>query len=252
VKRIIRSLGVLVVGGALVMCMAAVKVPASPPTAGPRSSMPALVANHTLSAENCGASRGRQAWHVGSVQCNLNDSGAIVAIHRGGAAVTYTGTPVQQEIDYVDANWYTQGSTNYAYIPNEDCANFVSEALHSRGWAYTKNWHPATSTWTTASIDWVSSTHLRGWILKKYPAITELKGTAAFSQVKVGDVAQFDWRNTGIRDHTAIVTAVFQVNGVWQVYVGEHTDPYEYRNVRDMVTRVHPGATVYFLSLGSS
>jgi hypothetical protein len=80
--------------------------------------------------------------------------------------------------------------------------------------------------------------------------VTELKGVAAFSQVKVGDIAQFDWYNKGIRNHTAIVTKVAQLgDGSWRVWVGEHTDPYEYRNVTQMITETHPGATVYFLSL---
>jgi hypothetical protein len=214
----------------------------NPPVARARP----LVQNHTLTPGNCGPARGRQSWHIGTVQCNLDDSGAIVAVYQGKAAVTYSGTPVQREIHYVDANWYTQGTTNYTYIPNEDCANFVSQALHARGWAYTKAWKPNT-------IDWVSSTHLRAWILSAYPGVTELKGIASFSQVKVGDIAQFDWKNTGIRNHTAIVTAVRRMpDGTYQVWVGEHTDPYEYRNVEQMVTVTHPGATVYFLSLGSS
>lgn len=240
-----RAMAAIGVAAILVLCLSAFAgTPPNPPwrVPGPR----APVQNRTLTAGDCGPSRGRQAWQVGSAQCNLDDSGAIVALYRGKPPVTYSGTPVQREIAYVDANWYTQGTTNYSYIPNEDCANFVSQALHARGWAYTKLWHPNT-------IDWVSSTHLRAWILSHYPDVTELRGIAAFSQVKVGDIAQFDWHNAGIRNHTAIVTAVHRMaDGTYRVWVGEHTDPYEYRSVLQMVTVTHPGATVYFLSLGSS
>jgi hypothetical protein len=172
----------------------------------------------------------------------MDVTGAIVAIHKGAAPVAYSGTPVQREIQYVDANWYTQGAAGYAYVPNEDCANFASQALLARGWPLTQDWHEYT-------LAWVSSTHLRNWMLSTHPRVKELTGVASFSQVKVGDIAQFDWDNTGVRDHTAIVTAVLRVNGVLQVYVGEHTDPYEYRSVREMITTVHPGASVYFLSL---
>jgi hypothetical protein len=206
---------------------------------------PSPVQNHTLSAENCGPARGRDAWHIGAVQCHVMDvTGAIVAIHKGGAPVSYSGTPVQREIQYVDDNWYTQGTNNYRYVPNEDCANFASQALLARGWPVTADWAPYT-------LAWVSSTHLRVWILATHSRIKELAGVESFSRVKVGDIAQFDWYNTGVRDHTAIVTEVTRVNGVLQVYVGEHTDPFEYRNVRDMITNVHPGASVYFLSLPS-
>jgi hypothetical protein len=81
---------------------------------------------------------------MGSIQCNLDGSGAIVALHRGGAPVSYSGTRVQCEIACVDANWFTQGQTNYSCIRNEDCTNFVSEALHARGWGVTSRWSPNT------------------------------------------------------------------------------------------------------------
>ena len=200
--------------------------------------------NHVLGPEGCGPAHGRAAWWNGKVECHVMDGGAIVAIHRGAHLRTYTGTPTQKEIDYVNANWYTLGASGYSYLPNEDCANFVSQALRSRGWKTTPTWHPG-------SVNWVSSTHLRAWVLANHTA-HELKGVASFSQVKVGDIAQFDWKNTGIRDHTAIVTKVTQLaDGTWQVWVGEHTDPYQYRNVRSMITKTHPGASVYFLSLGA-
>jgi hypothetical protein len=225
--------------------------PAPSASASPRASVgadparvPRPTPNHTLTPEGCGAPHGRVTWWIGRVQCHVMDGGAIVAIHRGGPLRKYTGTPTEKEIDYVDANWYTLGAEGYTYLPDEDCANFVSQALKARGWATTAAWHPG-------SVDWISSTHLRAWVLAHHSA-TELKGIASFSQVKVGDIAQFDWKNTGIRNHTAIVTKVAQLSdGSWQVWVGEHTDPYEYRNVRTVVTKTHPGATVYFLSLGT-
>ena len=209
----------------------------------PARNFPQLPQNHTLTQEGCGPARGRAAWSDGPVQCHRMDNGAVVAIHAGSAPISYTGTPTENEIAYVDANWFTQGATGYSYIPDEDCANFVSEALVARGWATTIDWK-------RNSIDWVSSTHLRGWILAHHPSVKELKGVAAFSEVKVGDIAQFDWYNKGIRNHTAIVTKVSQLSdGSWRVWVGEHTDPYEYRNVTEMISETHPGATVYFLSL---
>jgi hypothetical protein len=221
-----------------------IPVPTPTPTHKPQPvRIPHPAQNHTLKPEGCGKPHGRAAWWDGAVQCHVMDGGAIVAIHRGGKQPKYSGTPTDREIEYVDKFWYTLGASGYDYLPNEDCANFVSEALHARGWAWTKAWQPH-------SIDWVSSTHLRAWILAHHSA-TELKGISAFSQVKVGDIAQFDWYNKGIRNHTAIVTKVEQLSdGTWDVWVGEHTDPYEYRNVRSMVTKTHPGATVYFLSLG--
>jgi hypothetical protein len=205
--------------------------------------IPVPTQNHVLTQESCSAANGRPAWWQGNVECHLMDDGLVVAIHAGSAPVTYTGTPTEKEIAYVNNNWYTLGATGYSYIPNEDCANFVSEALYAAGWKTDASWHPN-------SIDWVSSTHFRNYALSTYPNIKELKGVEAFSQVKVGDIAQFDWNNTGIRNHTAVVTKVQKLSdGTWQVWVGEHTDPYQYRNVKDMVTKVHPGATVYFLSL---
>lgn len=213
------------------------------PPAPPATDPPAPVPNHTLTPGKCGKAKGRATWKVGTVQCQRMDSGAIVAIARGKSAVKYSGTPVEREIKYVDANWYTQGATKYRYLPNEDCANFVSQALSARGWKSSPSWKPG-------SKDWISSTHLRKWILRTHPGVKELSGVASFSKVKVGDIAQFDWDNSGNRDHTAIVTSVqLKADGTYKVSVGEHTDPYEYRGVLHVVTVVHPGADVYFLSL---
>jgi Putative amidase domain len=221
----------------------AVAVTDDPPVP-PATDPPAPVANHTLTSGKCGKAKGRATWRVGSVQCHRMDSGgAVVAIARGKSAVKYSGTPVEREIKYVAANWYTQGATKYSYIPNEDCANFVSQALSARGWK-------SSPSWKRGSKDWISSTHLRKWILRTHPGVKELSGVASFSKVKVGDIAQFDWDNSGNRDHTAIVTSVqLMADGTYKVSVGEHTDPYEYRGVLHMITVVHPGAKVYFLSL---
>ena len=43
-------------------------------------------------------------------------------------------------------------------------------------------------------------------------------------QVKVGDIAQFDWDNSGDRDHTAIVTRVDKTASGMQIYYAGHTN----------------------------
>jgi hypothetical protein len=216
--------------------------PAPTPSPNPTRTPGSPAQNHTLSPEGCGKAHGRMSWWVGRTDCDVMAGGAIVAIHPGNGRVKYSGTAVEKEIDYVDANWYNQGATAYRYLPQEDCANFASQALHSRGWKETPAWHPGTA-------DWASSTHLRAWVMAHHGA-KELMGVKSFSQVKVGDIAQFAWHTTNVRNHTAIVTRVAKLaDGKWDVWVGEHTDPWEYRDVRTVLTKTHPGSTVFFLRL---
>jgi Putative amidase domain len=204
--------------------------------------------NHTLKYEaQCGSANGRFSWRgTKGAQCHLMDDGKIVALHVGKKLKKYTGTPVERELAYIKDYWYTTGPTGkYSYIPNENCANFVSQALHARGWKETSNWYNKAGNHSPA---WTSSTAL-GKYLKLKGAVKLSDSKKNRKRISVGDVVQFDWERDGKTNHSAIVTKIIHKDGEIKIFVAESADPYEYRSMNEMIHLVHPGGKAWFWKL---
>ena len=205
--------------------------------------------NHTLTYEaQCGSANGRFAWRGSKgVQCHLMDNGKIVALHVGKKYKKYSGTPVQKQMKYIADYWYTTGPTGkFSYIPNENCANFVSQTLYARGWKMTKNWYNKAGKHSPA---WTSSTAL-GKYLKQKGAVKLTDSKKNRKRVSVGDIMQFDWEHDGKVNHSAVVTRVIKKkNGEVKIFVAESADPYQYRSLNQMITTVHPGGAAWFWKL---
>lgn len=238
---------------ALVAFLAALALVASPIAAHaePPRRLPEhpLKQNHTLKYEKqCGSANGRYSWRgTKGAQCHLMDNGKIVALHVGKKLEKYTGTPVEKQMAYIADYWYTTGPTKkYSYIPNENCANFVSQTLHARGWKMTKNWFNKGGKHSPA---WTSSTALGKYLkLKGAVKLTDSKKNRA--RVSVGDVMQFDWERDGKVNHSAVVTRIIhKKNGDIKIFVAESADPYQYRSLNQMIHTVHPGGLAWFWKL---
>ena len=76
---------------------------------------------------------------------------------------------------------------------------------------------------------WVSSTAFRDY-LEESGRATALSDDQR-DQVKLGDVVQFDWDNSGDRDHTAVVTRIEGSGDDIKIYYAGHTDDTDYRSV---------------------
>jgi len=152
---------------------------------------------------------------------------------------------VQQQLAFVDSNWKTQANPTYLYIPSNDCANFASQSLAARGFDQTYTWHQSDQVATHA---WVSATALESYLLTQ-PGFREISNESR-ADVKLGDLIFFDWNNSGDRDHVGIVSDVQrQPDGSTRIYYAGHTSHTHYRSVDWAITVVHPGASVYFLSV---
>ncbi|MFE6966792.1 amidase domain-containing protein [Agromyces sp. NPDC057679] len=158
---------------------------------------------------------------------------------------------VQAQIDYVLAHWQDTSSSEYGFLSDSNCVNFASQGLLSRGWQMDAEW------WTSKDeegyIDhgkpWVSSTLFRDYLQAHPERATQLTD-AQRDQVKVGDIVQFDWDDSGDRDHTGTVTRVEKTSkGAVKVYFAGHTDPTDFRSVDESITELHPGAAVYYWSI---
>jgi hypothetical protein len=70
------------------------------------------------------------------------------------------------------------------------------------------------------------------------------------ADVQLGDLVQFDWDDSGDRDHTGIVTRIERSDdGDVKVYFAGHTRDSDYRDVDVAITEEHPGASVYYWRL---
>lgn len=164
------------------------------------------------------------------------------------------GTPVsadpavQKQLTYALTHWQNYNTAEYGVLGTTDCVNFVSQTLVERGWEMDDQW------WTSGtgadfefSSPWVSSTAFMRYLAAsgRATALTDDQR----DQVKLGDIAQFDWDNSGDRDHTAIVSRIEGSGDNLQIYYAGHTDNTDYRSVDWAITVNHPGASVYYWSV---
>jgi hypothetical protein len=159
-------------------------------------------------------------------------------------ALTYTSDPaIDAQRDYVLSYWSEYNSAQYPVISGYDCANFASQSLIARGWAMDAGWYLDLNT-GAMSPSWASSTALRDYLASRTDRATALDD-AQRDLVKVGDIAQFDWDDSGDRDHTAIVTRVEHTDAGTKVWVGGHTKDADYWDV-DTALATGGGTVSYF------
>ncbi|MGO4102807.1 amidase domain-containing protein [Leifsonia sp. YAF41] len=155
---------------------------------------------------------------------------------------------VEAQLAYVLKHWKHYNTAEYGVVPDNDCVDFASQSLIVRGWTMDDDW------WTEGTGDdfdfssaWVSSTAFRDY-LEESGRATALSDSER-DQVKLGDIAQFDWDNSGDRDHTAVVTRIEGTGDNIKIYYAGHTDDTDYRSVDWAITTNHPGASVYYWSI---
>jgi hypothetical protein len=158
--------------------------------------------------------------------------------------LTYTSDPgIDAQVAYVLAYWSSYNTAEFPVISGYDCANFASQSLLARGWTMDAGWNLDRGT-GAMSPSWASSTALRDYLRTRTDRATELTD-AQRDQVKVGDIAQFDWDDSGDRDHTAVVTRVERTAAGTKVWVGGHTKDADFWDV-DTALATGGGSATYF------
>jgi len=155
---------------------------------------------------------------------------------------------VERQLAYVLAHWSDYNTAEYGVVGVNDCVNFASQSLIERGWAMDDQWWNGLSgDGYDASSPWVSSTAMMNYMAEsgRATALTDDQR----DQVKIGDIAQFDWDNSGDRDHTGVVTRVEGSGDDISVYFAGHTLDSDFRSVDTAITVDHPGATAYYWSI---
>jgi hypothetical protein len=157
---------------------------------------------------------------------------------------------VTAQMDYALAHWNVENynTADWGVLGINDCVNFASQAMIARGWTMDDVWSsPKNGNAYDASAAWRSSTAFMNYIQStgRATALTDQQR----DQVKVGDIAQFDWDNSGDRDHTGIVTKVERTGDAILISFAGHTLDSDYRSVDTAITVDHPGATAYYWSV---
>jgi hypothetical protein len=157
---------------------------------------------------------------------------------------------VAAQLKYVRGHWQDTSSDQFGYLPENDCVNFASQSLLARGWETDDEWwysddgdpwsHPAA---------WISSTSFMEY-LEEHPERATALTDDQRDQVKVGDIVQFDWDDSGDRDHTGVVTSVTtEPDGSITILFAGHTDATWDRSVDWAITEHHPGGVAYYWSI---
>ncbi|TFD83716.1 CHAP domain-containing protein [Cryobacterium lactosi] len=145
-------------------------------------------------------------------------------------SLTFTYLPdprITAQIDYALAHWQDYNTEVYGSIAGNDCVNFTSQSLIARGWTMDAEWSFSAGQYSAA---WASSTVFAAY-LSAHPERATPLTAAQRSEVKVGDIVQFDWDDSGDKDHTGIVTRVENTASGVQVYYAGHTNNTDYRSV---------------------
>lgn len=174
-------------------------------------------------------------------------TGAGSSAASTGAALT---PAVAAQIAYVEANWQATSNEEFGFLTASDCVNFASQSLLERGWVTDDEWWYAEGGDPYShSSAWISSTAFRDYLAAHPEKATALTDDQR-DQVKVGDIVQFDWDQSGDRDHTGIVTAVTtESDGSISIAYAGHTDPTWDYDVDEAITVKHPGGVAYYWSI---
>ena len=156
---------------------------------------------------------------------------------------------LDKQLAYVMAHWTTRNLDEYGEIADNDCVNFTSQSLIARGWTMDDDWwHSQEGGVNSYATAWISSTAMMDY-LGDHPELVTALTDDQRSKVRVGDIVQFDWDNSGDRDHTGIVTRITGTGSKTKIFFAGHTLDSDFRSVDTAITKDHPGGTAYYWHL---
>jgi hypothetical protein len=158
------------------------------------------------------------------------------------AALTFSYGPdatITAQSDYLLRHW-SDYNPDYMTLGGNDCVNFTSQGLVARGWPMDAEWWYAGG---GSSPAWISSTAFAAYLGAHPERATYLGGDR--SGVKIGDVVQFDWDDSGDRDHTTTVTRVDHTADGVKVYVAGHTKDSDFWDVDEALATGGGSATFW-------
>jgi len=145
------------------------------------------------------------------------------------------------QLDYLLAHWDERNTEQFGSFGGTDCVNFTSQGLLARGWTMDEDWWHLDVLWTHQYAKaWVSSTAFRDYLAEHPERAVE----TTEAEVVVGDIVQFDYDNSGNRDHTATIS---RIDPDGSIMVVQHSDDADYRSVDDQLAlHVEGDGRVYY------
>ncbi len=210
---------------------------ASPPTEAPPA---AETPTATAAPEAPTASTVPSA--SGAAEKNTAETASVAA------KLTFTYVPdprITAQTEYALTHWNDYNTAEFGAIGGNDCVNFTSQSLLARGWTMDAGWS-FDSAGSGYSPAWASSTAFAAYLAEHPERATPLTDEQR-RRVKVGDIVQFDWDDSGDRDHTGIVTRVDKTGPVVRIYYAGHTANTEYQSVDESLA--NGGGTVSYWSV---
>jgi hypothetical protein len=177
-----------------------------------------------------------------------------VTLAAGDAAVAASAltfdydaeTDIDHQMAYLMKYYKNYNTEEYGELPDTDCVNFTSQSLIARGWEMTDEWYQ--NNVTNYSKAWISSTAMMNYFADRPELATALDDDQR-DEVAIGDIVQFDWDNSGDRDHTGVVTRIEGSGDDIKIYFAGHTTDSNFRDVDKAITVDHPGGTAYYWHL---
>jgi len=188
-------------------------------------------------------------YATGPVEITLAEGDA--AATTSDLTYTYTVvTPVDAQMNYLLTYWQDRNEAEYGSYGDNDCVNFTSQSLIARGWVQDSEWNHTTNSDGSHSYSsaWLSSTSMMKYFTARPELATALSDEQR-DQVVIGDIVQFDWDNSGDRDHTGVVTRVEGSGADRVIYFAGHSLDSDFRSVDVAITTDHPGGTAYYWHL---
>jgi hypothetical protein len=220
----------------------------------------------TVTAVSFGASAATAVTAVSAEELTVTTPAAVnyavgavpITLTAGDAAavtsdLTYTYsvvTPVDAQMNYLLTYWQNRNEAEYGSYGDNDCVNFTSQSLIARGWVEDSEWnHTANSDGSHEySSAWLSSTSMMKYFTAR-PELASALTDEQRDQVVIGDIVQFDWDNSGDRDHTGVVTRIEGTGADRVIYFAGHSLDSDFRSVDVAITTDHPGGTAYYWHL---
>jgi hypothetical protein len=198
---------------------------------------------------------GTSATFVTPAAGNFETSSAAVALTAAnGTILTDAGTfaydalsPVDRQMQYMFRYWQDYNLEEWGEFPDNDCGNFVNQALIERGWVQNEDWYSDYATTGAYNFSWIRGNAMDDYFASR-PDTTRI-AFADRAQVKIGDVVMFDWdpQNDNGVDHTMTVSGVStKADGTPEIKLVGHTVDAQYRDFDTAITVDNPGGTAHF------
>jgi len=150
------------------------------------------------------------------------------------------GTSIDAQVDYLSAHWQERNEQVYGSLEGTDCVNFTSQGLVARGWEMDEDWwHLQVLGVNQYSKAWVSSTAFNDYLAAHPEKATVVDAADAV----VGDIVQFDYDNSGNRDHTATIS---RIDADGTILLVQHSDDALDRSVADQLAEHDEGGGVAY------